>query len=83
VSVLEIGRVCLKVSGRDKGKRCVIVELIDRNYVLITGPKSVSGVRRRRVNVNHLGFLDEKLEIPSGASDEEVAEAFNQIRDMG
>jgi large subunit ribosomal protein L14e len=83
VSVLEIGRVCLKVSGRDKGKRCVIVGLIDRNYVLITGPKSVSGIRRRRVNVNHLRFLDEKLEIPSGASDEEVAEAFNQIRDMG
>ncbi len=83
MSVLEIGRLCLKVSGRDKGKRCVIVELIDRNYVLITGPKSVSGVRRRRVNVNHLSFLDEKLEIPSGASDEEVAEAFNQIRDLG
>ena len=76
MSVLEIGRVCLKVSGRDKGKRCVIVELIDRNYVLITGPKSVSGVRRRPVNVNHLRFLDEKLEIPSGASDEEVTEAF-------
>jgi len=75
VSVLEIGRVCLKVSGRDKGKRCVIVELIDRNYVLITGPKSISGVRRRRVNINHLRFLDEKLDIQSGASDEEIAEA--------
>lgn len=75
MSVLEIGRVCLKVSGRDKGKRCVIVELIDRNYVLITGPKSISGVRRRRVNINHLRFLDEKLDIQSGASDEEIAEA--------
>ena len=79
MSVLEIGRMCLKVSGRDKGKRCVIVELIDRNYVIITGPKSVSGVRKRRVNVNHLRFLDEKLEIQSGASDEEIAEALNQL----
>lgn len=79
MSVLEIGRMCLKVSGRDKGKRCVIVELIDRNYVIITGPKSVSGVRKRRVNVNHLRFLDEKLEIQPGASDEEIAEALNQL----
>jgi large subunit ribosomal protein L14e len=49
----EVGRVCVKTAGRDTGKRCVVVDLMDKNFALVTGPKSVSGVRRRRVNVNH------------------------------
>ena len=69
----EIGRVCVKTAGRDTGKRCVVVDLMDKNFALVTGPKSVSGVRRRRVNVNHLKPLDEKLSVEKGASDEQVA----------
>lgn len=79
MSVLEVGRLCIKVVGRDACNRCVIVDVIDRNYVLVTGPKNITGVRRRRVNINHLRFLDEKLEIQPGASDEEVTNALNQI----
>ena len=69
----EVGRVCVKTAGRDTGKRCVVVDLIDKNFALVTGPKSVSGVRRRRVNVNHLKPLEEKLTIEKAASDEQVA----------
>jgi len=69
----EVGRVCVKTAGRDTGKRCVVVDLMDKNFALVTGPKSVSGVRRRRVNVNHLKPLDEKLTVEKGASDEQVA----------
>lgn len=69
----EVGRVCVKTAGRDAGKRCVVVDLMDKNFALVTGPKSVSGVRRRRVNVNHLKPLEEKLTIEKGASDERVA----------
>jgi large subunit ribosomal protein L14e len=69
----EVGRVCVKTAGRDIGKRCVVVDLMDKNFALVTGPKSVSGVRRRRVNVNHLKPLEEKLTIEKGASDEQVA----------
>jgi large subunit ribosomal protein L14e len=69
----EVGRVCVKTAGRDTGKRCVVVDLMDKNFALVTGPKSVSGVRRRRVNVNHLKPLEEKLTIEKGASDEQVA----------
>jgi large subunit ribosomal protein L14e len=46
---------------------------MDKNFALVTGPKSVSGVRRRRVNVNHLKPLEEKLTIEKGASDEQIA----------
>ena len=68
----EVGRVCVKTFGRDAGKRCVVVDLMDKNFVLITGPKEVSGVRRRRVNVNHLRALDEKVAIEKGATDEQI-----------
>ncbi|MFP3950908.1 MAG: 50S ribosomal protein L14e [Candidatus Bathyarchaeia archaeon] len=76
MAAINVGRVCIKTTGRDAGRRCVIVDIIDRNYVLATGPKEVTGVRRRRVNINHLKPLDEMLDIPRGASDEEVAEAL-------
>ncbi len=73
MSAIDVGRVCVKLVGREAGKRCVIVDVMDRNYVLVTGPKEVTGVKRRRVNVNHLRPLDEKIDIPRNASDEEVA----------
>lgn len=73
---IEVGRVCVKISGREAGSKCVIVDIIDKNFVLVTGPKKVTGVRRRRANINHLEPLAEKIEIKRGASDEEVAEAL-------
>jgi large subunit ribosomal protein L14e len=74
VPAFEIGRLCLKTQGRDAGKRCVVVDLMDKNFALITGPKQITGVRRRRVNVNHLKPLDEKISIEKGAPDEQIAE---------
>jgi len=76
LSIYEVGRVCVKTTGRDAGGRCVVVDVIDRNFVLVTGPKSVTGVRRRRVNLNHLRPLDERVEIGKGATDDEVAAAL-------
>ena len=73
---IEIGRVCVKVSGREAGRKCVIVDMMDKNFVLVTGPKTVSGVRRRRVNVGHVEPLQDKVDVNRGASDEEVAEAL-------
>jgi large subunit ribosomal protein L14e len=72
---IEVGRVCVKVTGREAGKRCVIVDVIDKNFVLVTGPKSATGVKRRRVNINHLNLTEEKVKIKRGAADEEVAQA--------
>ena len=69
---MEVGRICVKLTGREAGGRCVIVDVIDRNYVLVTGPREITGVRRRRVNMNHLRPLDEMLAIERNASDEEI-----------
>lgn len=69
---LDVGRVCVKLTGREAGCRCVIVDIIDRNYVLVTGPQEITGVRRRRVNMSHLKPLDERIEINRNASDQEI-----------
>jgi large subunit ribosomal protein L14e len=70
---MDVGRICLKLKGREEGSRCVIVDIVDRNYVIVTGPPEVTGVRRRRVNMSHLQPLDEVIEISRNASDEEIA----------
>lgn len=70
---MDVGRICVKLTGREAGNRCVIVDVVDRNYVIVTGPLEVTGVRRRRVNMSHLQPLDEVIEISRNASDEEIA----------
>ncbi len=77
--VMEIGRICIKTAGREAGKPCVIVDVIDKNYVLVTGPKSLSGIKRRRCNVKHLAPTKYRLEIMKGLKDEEIEK---KIRDM-
>ncbi len=73
LSAMDVGRICVKLKGREAGSRCVIVDVVDRNYVIVTGPLEVTGVRRRRVNMSHLQPLDEVVEISRNASDEEIA----------
>ncbi|MBS7648337.1 50S ribosomal protein L14e [Candidatus Bathyarchaeota archaeon] len=73
---IEVGRICVKIRGREAGRRCVILDIIDKNFVLVTGPKNINGVRRRRVNVSHLKPADDTLKIRRGASDEEVHKAL-------
>lgn len=73
---IEVGRICVKQVGREMGKRCVVIDVMDKSFVLVTGPKKVTGVKRRRVNINHLMPLQEKIDIKRGASDEEVAQVL-------
>lgn len=72
MSSMEVGRLCVKLAGREAGCRCFVVDVIDRNYVLVTGPEELTGVRRRRVNMSHLRPLDERIDIPRNASDQEI-----------
>lgn len=76
MAAVEVGRICVKLAGREAGRRCVVVDIIDKNFVLITGPKDVSGVRRRRANISHIEPLEDKIEIERGASDEEIIEVL-------
>ena len=75
---IEVGRVCVKIAGRESGRKCVIVDIIDDNFVLVTGPKSLTGVKRRRANIKHLEPMEAKVKIRRGAEDEEVLKAIEE-----
>lgn len=78
MEVIEVGRICVKTVGREAGRKCIVVNVINDNFALITGPKPISGVRRRRVNIKHIEPTPYKLNIVRGASDEEVAKAIEE-----
>ena len=71
---IEVGRVCVKVAGRESGRKCVIVDVMDKSFVMVTGPKKVTGVKRRRANINHVAPTEDTIQIKRGASDEEVTQ---------
>ncbi|TFF90943.1 MAG: 50S ribosomal protein L14e [Promethearchaeota archaeon] len=75
---IEIGRVCVKLAGREAGNKCVILDVTDKNYVLITGPKDLTGIRRRRANIQHLEPIKQKIFIEKNASDPDVIEALEK-----
>ena len=77
---IEVGRICVKLNGREAGRKCVIVDVIDKNFVLITGPKKLTGIRRRRTNVKHLELTTESLEVKKGASDEDVEKVVQRAK---
>lgn len=72
--MFDVGRVCVKIAGRDAGKKCVIVEVLDDKHVMIDGM-----TRRRKCNKIHLEPLGQTLDINNKASHEEVAKAFKSI----
>lgn len=74
----EIGRIVVKTAGREASRKCVIVSIIDKNFVLVTGPKTLTGVRRRKVNISHVAFTPHKLDIEENESDEVVLKKLEE-----
>lgn len=72
--MIEIGRLCLKTAGRDAGQKCVIVKVIDNNYVLVDGQ-----TRRKKCNVKHLEPLRQKIELKEDADHNKVVTEFKKL----
>lgn len=70
---IEVGRVCVKLAGRDAGSKCVVASLLNENFVeiLSTGRK-----KKRKCSIRHLEPLAQKIELKS---DEEALKALAQI----
>jgi large subunit ribosomal protein L14e len=66
--MIEAGRIVLKIAGREAGKYAVVVEKSGDSFALITGPKSVTGVKRRKCNIEHIEPTEHVLKI--GSSDD-------------
>lgn len=72
--IYDIGRVCVKIAGRDAGKQCVVIEQIDDKYVLVDGQ-----TRRRKCNVAHLEPTKKTLDVKSGSDHDAIVKAFDGI----
>ena len=72
--MIEIGRLCVKTAGRDAGLKCIIIDIIDNNYVLIDGQ-----TRRRKCNILHLEPLKEVIDVRKNASHENIREEFKKL----
>ena len=75
MKMIEIGRICIKLAGRDAGRECVIVDVLDGNYALIDG-----NVRRRKCNILHLEPTSKKIDVKKGASHEDVEKEFSKLK---
>jgi large subunit ribosomal protein L14e len=65
--MFEIGRLIIKIAGRDAGTIGVVVDKVDEKTVLIDG-----NMRRKKCNVKHLEPLKDILKIKKGASTADV-----------
>ncbi len=72
--MIEIGRLCVKIAGRDAGSKCVVVDTIDKKSVLIDGE-----TRRRKCNISHLEPLAEVIKIKKGASHADISKEFKKL----
>lgn len=79
---LGVGRVCMKIAGREAGKYCVVLKTEkdkkNKAFALITGPKLLTGVKRRRCNIDHLEPTGYMVEIDEGSGEEDIINAFEK-----
>jgi len=73
MSIFEVGRLCVKIAGRDAGRTCVVVEAVGDGYVVVDGD-----VRRKKVNVRHLEPLDKTVDVKAKADHAAVAKVFEK-----
>lgn len=70
----DVGRLCVKIAGRDAGATCVVVDTIDAHTVLVDG-----ATRRRKCNTCHLEALPNVLSLKKGASHSDVEKEFKKL----
>lgn len=72
--MIEIGRLCIKIVGRESGRTAVVVDKINENFVFIDGQ-----VKRKRCNINHLEPTDKLIKIKKNASHDEVVSELKKL----
>ena len=73
--MITVGRLCVKIAGRDAGKKCIIVDILDDKFVLIDGE-----TRRRKCNILHLEPLKDVIKIKKGISHKDVIDEFKKLK---
>jgi large subunit ribosomal protein L14e len=74
--MFETGRVVMKIAGREAGKYAVVVDIVSDGFVVITGPKTITGIKRRKCNITHIEPTENKLDISAKADDSAVEQSW-------
>jgi len=72
--MIEVGRLCVKIAGRDAGAKCIVVDTIDKKTVMIDGE-----TRRRKCNIAHLEPLAQLIKIKKAASHADISAEFKKL----
>ena len=65
--ILDVGRVCIKIAGREAGSIAVVVDVVDSKHVRIDG-----NVKRKKCNILHLDPTDLVLKLKKNANHSSV-----------
>jgi len=68
MSAIEVGRICIKTSGREAGKKAIVVKIVDDTFAIIDG----KNIKRRKCNMRHLFPTEKKIEIKENTQHAEV-----------
>jgi large subunit ribosomal protein L14e len=79
MAAIEVGRVVVKTAGREALHKGVVCDIIDKNFVLLSGG-GVSAIKRRRCNIKHIRPLDMMVKIKRGAKDEDIVTALEKAK---
>lgn len=71
---MKIGKLCVKIAGRESGLKCVVLSAPENNAVLIDGQTA-----RKRCNLKHLFPLKEELSLKEQAPHSDVVAAFKKL----
>ncbi len=73
-TMIDVGRLCIKIAGRDAGKKVVVINQLEGNFVMIDGQ-----VKRRRCNISHLEPMNTILTLKKNATHEDVKKEFAKL----
>jgi large subunit ribosomal protein L14e len=73
MELFEVGRVCIKTSGRHAGKYVVVVEKIDKNYVMVNGEG-----KKKKSNLKHLEPLNISIKVNKDDSSENIVKLLKE-----
>jgi large subunit ribosomal protein L14e len=59
MGLIEQGRVCIITKGADAGEEVVVKQVVDKNFVIISGET----VKERRANIRHLEPTGRKVQV--------------------
>jgi len=75
---VEIGRVVLINYGTFEGKLAVIIDVIDQNRALVSGPEKLTGVPRHSISFKRISLTDIKISVPRGVRQKGLIKCFTE-----